>query len=220
MALVSCPECGREKVSDTAESCPNCGYAIKAHYIKISQEKACKERRLIAELEKKRTEEEKERKEQEEYNSIKMPRKPQIQWARPVVMWAITIFLFVLTNIAVGVIFAIVAIRDTGYTVYVYNQQMQKYKFAQEDFEGYKKDCITRWRQIRENELEEKKRRELDRSMQEHIAKSTGRVCPLCGSIDVYDISTVERAASVVIVGLASGKIGKQYKCQKCKHMW
>ena len=29
MALVKCPECGREKVSDSAESCPNCGYAIK-----------------------------------------------------------------------------------------------------------------------------------------------------------------------------------------------
>lgn len=31
MALVKCPECGRENVSDTAEACPNCGYAIKNH---------------------------------------------------------------------------------------------------------------------------------------------------------------------------------------------
>ncbi|WP_455615774.1 zinc ribbon domain-containing protein [Eisenbergiella sp.] len=26
MALVKCPECGRERVSDTAEACPDCGY--------------------------------------------------------------------------------------------------------------------------------------------------------------------------------------------------
>jgi len=33
-------------------------------------------------------------------------------------------------------------------------------------------------------------------------------------------ITTVDRAISVSAVGLASGKIGKQYKCKDCKHMW
>lgn len=28
MALIKCPECGKE-ISDAAESCPNCGYPIK-----------------------------------------------------------------------------------------------------------------------------------------------------------------------------------------------
>lgn len=32
MALVKCPECGREKVSDSAEACPDCGYGIKKYY--------------------------------------------------------------------------------------------------------------------------------------------------------------------------------------------
>lgn len=32
MALVKCPECGRENVSSTAKSCPGCGYNIKAYY--------------------------------------------------------------------------------------------------------------------------------------------------------------------------------------------
>lgn len=31
MALIKCPECGRDNVSDTAVSCPGCGYNIKAH---------------------------------------------------------------------------------------------------------------------------------------------------------------------------------------------
>lgn len=35
MALIKCPECGRENVSDSAESFPNCGYGIKAHFDKL-----------------------------------------------------------------------------------------------------------------------------------------------------------------------------------------
>ena len=35
MALVRCPECGRERVSDSAEACSDCGYSIKAHFEKI-----------------------------------------------------------------------------------------------------------------------------------------------------------------------------------------
>lgn len=37
MALIKCPECGRENVSDSAESCPNCGYGIKAHFKKSKE---------------------------------------------------------------------------------------------------------------------------------------------------------------------------------------
>ena len=32
MVLIECPECRREKVSDGAEACPNCGYDINAHF--------------------------------------------------------------------------------------------------------------------------------------------------------------------------------------------
>lgn len=32
MALIKCPECGKENVSDSAEVCPNCGYGIKKHF--------------------------------------------------------------------------------------------------------------------------------------------------------------------------------------------
>jgi ubiquinone/menaquinone biosynthesis C-methylase UbiE len=34
MALVNCPECGRENVSDSARSCPGCGFDVKAYYAK------------------------------------------------------------------------------------------------------------------------------------------------------------------------------------------
>jgi len=39
MALIKCPECGRDNVSNTAEMCPDCGYGIRLHFEKIEQEK-------------------------------------------------------------------------------------------------------------------------------------------------------------------------------------
>ncbi len=38
MALVKCPECGRKEVSDSALSCPHCGYNIKLHFEKLKTE--------------------------------------------------------------------------------------------------------------------------------------------------------------------------------------
>ena len=32
MAIVTCPECGKEEASDSAKTCPNCGYDIKSYY--------------------------------------------------------------------------------------------------------------------------------------------------------------------------------------------
>ena len=37
MALIKCPECGKENVSDTAESCPNCGFGIKKYFEGIAE---------------------------------------------------------------------------------------------------------------------------------------------------------------------------------------
>lgn len=43
MALITCPECGRPKVSDTALSCPDCGFSIANYYEKLRIEEAVKE---------------------------------------------------------------------------------------------------------------------------------------------------------------------------------
>lgn len=47
-------------------------------------------------------------------------------------------------------------------------------------------------------------------------ASTTSVACPYCKSPNVSKISTVGRAASVGIFGLASKKIGKQWHCKKC----
>lgn len=38
MALIKCPECGRERVSDSAVACPDCGYGIREHFEKLRAE--------------------------------------------------------------------------------------------------------------------------------------------------------------------------------------
>lgn len=40
--------------------------------------------------------------------------------------------------------------------------------------------------------------------------------CPYCQSTDVKKISTFNRSISISFAGVASGKIGKQWHCNKC----
>lgn len=48
MALIKCPECGKE-LSDTVKFCPNCGYKLKGINRKFSQiSKSTKKRFFVA----------------------------------------------------------------------------------------------------------------------------------------------------------------------------
>lgn len=42
MALINCPECGKE-ISDKAENCPNCSYPLKAKIpaVKVESQEGC-----------------------------------------------------------------------------------------------------------------------------------------------------------------------------------
>lgn len=52
MALINCPECGKENVSDSAESCPNCGYNIKRYYDKEKLQEQLRLKRVALEEQK------------------------------------------------------------------------------------------------------------------------------------------------------------------------
>lgn len=56
MALVKCPECGRERVSDSAEACPDCGYGIKKYYEDIKKKQEDESNKLLEEEYNKREE--------------------------------------------------------------------------------------------------------------------------------------------------------------------
>lgn len=44
--------------------------------------------------------------------------------------------------------------------------------------------------------------------------------CPTCGSTNVKRITTLNRAISIGVLGILSGKIGKNYECLDCKARW
>ena len=44
--------------------------------------------------------------------------------------------------------------------------------------------------------------------------------CPTCGSTNISKIGTVNRIISTGLFGLASSKIGKTHKCNKCGTTW
>lgn len=86
-------------------------------------------------------------------------------------------------------------------------------ELAKSDFEEYE-------RIIQKEKEAEEKRKEEKMEERSRIYRAQHPICPQCGSNDTQRISTVNRAVSTATLGIASSTIGKQYKCNKCKHMW
>lgn len=103
--------------------------------------------------------------------------------------------------------------------LWIYREQTddwEKYKEQRKEnlIEGYKRQAVTdtdRGLQVVLYKMEQKRKAEAEAKIPK---------CPMCQSTNIEKISTTSRAVSVAIVGLASGKIGKQYKYRNCKHMW
>lgn len=100
--------------------------------------------------------------------------------------------------------------------VEIYKEELKLYNNNKEEWlkqkEQRKANIAQIYKSRADNEVEQK---------YAPAPKNTNKIkCPVCGSDSVERITTVDRGVSVAMVGLASGKIGKQYKCKKCKHMW
>ena len=63
---------------------------------------------------------------------------------------------------------------------------------------------------------------EYDDNLSERIRQEQANQpkCPYCGSTNISKIGVVSRAVSVGLLGLASSKIGKTHKCNKCGSTW
>lgn len=198
MALVTCPECGREKVSDSAAMCPDCGYGIKAHFERIEREK------IQQEMQKK-----KEEYEQRRISNVKKPEKPTA--FNGLMFFGILcliggVLCIVMPEMAMFSLFEFGVGAWLCYEGYKqYNKKKEAYELSLKNFEEYQKQQIK--------EEDERRRRE-------EIRIANAVKCPMCNSPNTERIGSVDRAVSVAMVGVASGKIGKQYKCKNCKHMW
>ena len=214
MALVKCPECGKESISDAAATCPSCGYGIKEHFDLIRQketfdeEKRKKQERLQNELEK----------ELEKIDVMPRPYKPSLSsflfdktnW--PVLLfgffaliWLLLAVLYILIGEAEGIICLFVGGFFGVFTYVNGNDTVERY-------EKWISDLKKQKFEVQKSSVPVET---VPTPQSTHIFK-----CPKCGSINVKRISNTSRAISVELMGLASSKIGKQYECKDCKHMW
>lgn len=227
MALVSCPECKKE-VSDSAKSCPNCGFGIDAYFKKIQCDNEEAERRIEIEQDKKNAEENMRKLEKERLNNIKMPPKPSsgiLASLIIVLMWIIVFLLAIVwanhpaDDSGFSSMLLIIALFSlsifpamiTGFIVYVRKSMEEDYDLAISDFEAYKKKKIKS-----QDDAKEHQQREISNRINE-LARNK---CPHCGSFETKPITTLNRAVSVGAVGLASSKIGKTWECKKCGYKW
>ena len=243
MALIKCPECGREKVSDSAEKCPDCGFGIKAYIMQEQRKKESEAKRIkLEEKENKASEDlRKEMKmELSKIDNLPFPKKPKYydtlfhDEGGGSKMTYVTIFALVITlllsfvSVFFIIIFALILVLWTPFWLFLcyseYKGALTSYENKISDWEKYKneqKDGIIKKYQVYAHNIAVYGKREapaVDFSKINSQEKKSGLVCPVCGSTNIKKISDINRAVSVAAWGLASSKISKQYECGKCKH--
>lgn len=210
MALIKCPECSRENVSDSAESCPDCGYGIKAHFDKIKREEQ-KEQQLKAEIEIRKRQEERIR-------SIPQPEKPVFSKGFLVYMIIVGILFLLILYVHIHKIYSDLSYLVEWFleiSVFIgvpfvsyyssFSKSVKKYNLAQLDFEEYQRQIF----------------REQDAAMASaQIAATTKSIkpeCPYCHSYNTTKITTTAKVVNIAMFGLLGQKRKYQWHCNKCK---
>ena len=202
MALINCPECGEQRISDTAMVCPKCGFAIR-EYTETRQREQTKT--LLFEAAKQKAATEYTKQEISNCNKIMciaaftgvgsfllaLFNKGVNRVVIPcfIVFWSMVAFILILSVIC--------AKRHNDLAMITDN--------------------------FHEFEYQIQKRNRANKKYQSAVAAAVNAVlreCPVCGSTDTICISENNRAFSVALFGLASSKIGKQYEFKSCKHKW
>lgn len=246
MALVKCPECGRERVSDTAEKCPDCGFAI-SRYVKQEQWKAKNEEEKIRIAAKEKEEYDKLKPEMErklrEIENMPVPEKPSY-WKMffagdgKVLTWiaiiALVLLIIAIANIPAGanILFILLLIADIiflifwaviGYGDYqsflgIYEKEISP-SYKDEQKEKIKKEYRTMAHNLAVYGKRTTPPVNINRNYS-YSGSANSLKCPVCGSTNIKRLSNLNRGVSVAAWGAASAKIGKQYECNKCKHKW
>lgn len=253
MAIIKCPECGKE-VSDRAPACVHCGFPLQGVQVEtIIAEDAkenkteVKEQEIIEEVQnpnklvvheetkeeiKTETPEEAAQRQKETIKQLKKSlRADRLMTLISLIclvgiialaahiwksMYHGDLFFVLVIVLFIGLLplmFFILAVTDIP-------KCRDKLEAAKYDISAYDKVVA---RQKKEAEEREQEQERIKKAMQEHeeaVKAAQHPKCPMCGSTNTVRISTINRATSVAMVGLASSKIGKQYQCNNCKHKW
>lgn len=228
MALVKCPECGREKVSDSAEACPDCGYGIKAHFEEIKQEEERKEQIRKAEEAKRIAEIEAKTRKEERIKSVPALEKPQLK--APIVTLGISALCFLLGVLQLseseweaersiahgngdphfyGILYIVIGIGLVCYGIHLFSKRMETYKLSKTNLEEYQRQVI----------------REQDLEMASLQAAAAARAreeamkpeCPYCHSHNTAKITATAKAMNTAMFGVLGQKRNYQWHCNKCR---
>lgn len=232
MALIRCPECGKENVSDSAESCPSCGYGIQSYFenkqIQEQKEIELQKKQQVLEQEKQR----KERKLEEIAAETEIPKnKPFING------FLLMGFLFLIGDIFIILIglrviegdpesvsfwgisfFSFIAILFLAIGYSVLSDSRKLYDEHSHNQEEYKK--VLAAKTLREIEIQdakqEAKQKEKQKAIQNANKVSTdteGNIkCPKCDSTQIQMLNRRWSAGT----GLLTNKIDRV--CMNCKH--
>lgn len=67
----------------------------------------------------------------------------------------------------------------------------------------------------REKHYDQKRQHQIQQNKTQYVPK-----CPTCGCPDIEKIGGIERAGSILTLGIFSKKINKSFKCTNCGYMW
>lgn len=244
MALIKCPECGKERVSNTAEKCPDCGFAI-ARYVKQEQWKIKNEEEKARIAEKEIEEYEKLKPEMErvmrEIDNMPLPQKPSylkmfftgdgkvLSWLA-IIVFVILIILIASIPSGANLLFILLLIADIMFLIFWaaigygdYKSFLSQYeKEISPSYKEEQKEKIKReYKTIAHNLAAYGTRTIPNTNRNFNFNSNTNTLkCPVCNSTNVKRLSNLNRGVSVAAWGVASSKIGKQYECNKCKHKW
>lgn len=249
MALIKCPECGKENVSDTATQCPECGFDIKTYVREKKLEEArMKENKIFKQNKQQKVQElEYEKnikiKDIENLRILEKPENPKFikslfcpdnnrfPWFFLTLIFIIFLFptcfigspfiVLELLLIFVALPFSLLMAKED----YKEQKALYQYNFKvwqeQQDWDAYKE----KQKQKIIEEYDEYAKNlvlygERNGSVENHTRKKFIPKCPTCGSTKITKISTMNRTFSVFTAGLASSKIGKQFQCNNCGYKW
>ena len=208
MALVKCPECGKE-VSDTANACPNCGYGVKVHFDNLKQKRQAELRKKQLEIEKRNRQIQLNKNYEDRINKVPIPNKPKFSRGFIIYIIIFTSFFTFLEivsqekNIA-GWLFCMIVGVIAPLCVYGYYffQRVRDYNLSKTNFRKYQEQVI------RKEDLERAKN-------QARLAaqESSSQVrCPKCGSTN---FQMVNRKWSP-LTGFMTNKVDRV--CVNCKN--
>lgn len=220
MALIKCPECGKERVSDLAEMCPECGFPIKSYY----KSKKTSETEKPNDIDKKDTQEKDEDVEQDftdyliDTKDIYKPKKPAILSviSEDIFMGVLGVFtfsifawffhdiseflstIFILIVIGYGIGYTVSGICNYSKAIGVYRKKLELWE---EDATTFLAEEMNR---CAEEQMEEQERiyKELTRSFQPS--------CPHCGSTSFTPV----RKKWDIVTGYRTNKI--ELICNNC----